>query len=230
MLVAFQDDHFVVKLKHTVGALSATESLFNHNVRGIPTEFVLVQIGHQSVLLRETISLKPSGVAEFAFVGCIQDHEKSTRHTGSLHEILICPLAMGFAMIRNEVLSVDGGFAAHDTLRARAKEHPRQTMACAARGFTSRESIFCDNATFVALRIHNVHHPRVFVPCTEPPFPTRDIIIPRPTCTPRMLTGSCVHYAYHFKRGMSLADLWAFSWTRIGCEDVTSFVVTYFRN
>jgi hypothetical protein len=93
---------------------------------------------------------------------------------------LVSLFAMRFAVIRNEVLTIERGFATDHTLRTRAEEHPRQSMPSAARGFASWESIPRKKSAFIALCVLHVNHSRVFVPRTEPTLPTRDIVIARP--------------------------------------------------
>jgi hypothetical protein len=132
MFIAFEDHNLIIKLKHAVRPLKSTRSLFNHNIRGIPTELVLIKIAHQGVLFRKPIRLKPRGIAEFALVVRIQDHEKATRNTGSFYEVLILLLAMRLAVRRNEVLTVECGLPTDRAFCTRTENHSRQTMSCAA--------------------------------------------------------------------------------------------------
>jgi hypothetical protein len=228
MLIALEDDNLVVEFKDAVRPFKTTGSLLNHNVRGIPSELVLVQIAHQGVLLRETICLESSGITELAFVLRIEDHQKPTRDAGSFYEVLVSLFAMRFAVIRNEVLAIESGFATDHTLRTRAEEHPRQSMPSAARGFASWESIPRKNSTLIALCVLHVNHSRVFVPRAEASLPSRDIVIARARGTIRGFTGSS-NDADHIRRGVFLTHLGSFSRKRIGGKDVTIIVLTDLR-
>jgi hypothetical protein len=128
MFVTFQDDNLVTEVKDAVRTIAATVSSIDDSVCRLTRESVEIQIRHQCILFGKTICLEGTGVAEFALVILVENHDQLTRYAFPFNQVLIFIGLVCLASSRDIVHAIERGLPTDKAPRAWKGDHARFPM------------------------------------------------------------------------------------------------------